>query len=79
MAAQGRAGDGQEVVDRLVRGRERHDEADEALSVDARFTATVQELHLVGLHILCAGLDQELGVIPSQTRTLAGHAPGSGG
>ena len=52
------------------------DEADEALSVDARFTATVQELHLVGLHILCAGLDQELGVIPSETRTLAGHPSG---
>jgi D-sedoheptulose 7-phosphate isomerase len=40
--------------------------ADEALSVDARFTATVQELHLVGLHILCAGLDRELGVIPAE-------------
>ena len=42
--------------------------ADEALAVDARFTATVQELHLVGLHILCAGLDRELGVIPAETR-----------
>ena len=42
--------------------------ADEALSVDARFTATVQELHLVALHILCAGLDRELGVIPAETR-----------
>jgi len=42
--------------------------AHEALSVDARFTATVQELHLVGLHILCAGLDRELGVIPAETR-----------
>jgi len=41
--------------------------ADEALAVDARFTATVQELHLVGLHILCAGLDRELGVIPDHT------------
>jgi D-sedoheptulose 7-phosphate isomerase len=41
--------------------------AHEALSVDARFTATVQELHLVGLHILCAGLDRELGVIPALT------------
>ncbi|WP_148575996.1 D-sedoheptulose-7-phosphate isomerase [Nocardioides caldifontis] len=41
--------------------------ADEALCVDARFTATVQELHLVGLHIMCAGLDRELGVIPAQT------------
>jgi D-sedoheptulose 7-phosphate isomerase len=45
------------------------DLADEAMSVDARFTATVQELHLVGLHILCAGVDQALGVIPSETRT----------
>jgi D-sedoheptulose 7-phosphate isomerase len=42
--------------------------ADEAMSVDARFTATVQELHLVGLHILCAGVDKALGVIPSETR-----------
>ena len=41
--------------------------ADEALCVDATFTATVQELHLVGLHILCAGLDRELGVIPRRT------------
>ena len=42
--------------------------ADEALSVDADFTATVQELHLVALHILCAALDRELGVIPAETR-----------
>ena len=38
--------------------------ADEALCVDARFTATVQELHLVALHIVCAALDHELGVVP---------------
>ena len=44
------------------------DAADEALAVDATFTATVQELHLVGLHILCAALDRELGVIPAETR-----------
>jgi D-sedoheptulose 7-phosphate isomerase len=43
------------------------DAADEALCVDASFTATVQELHLVGLHVLCAGLDRELGVIPAHT------------
>jgi len=41
--------------------------ADEALCVDATFTATVQELHLVALHIICAALDRELGVIPSRT------------
>jgi D-sedoheptulose 7-phosphate isomerase len=40
--------------------------AHEALCVDAEFTATVQELHLVALHILCAGLDRALGVIPEQ-------------
>jgi D-sedoheptulose 7-phosphate isomerase len=43
------------------------DAADEALCVDATFTATVQELHLVGVHVLCAGLDLELGVIPAHT------------
>jgi D-sedoheptulose 7-phosphate isomerase len=42
--------------------------ADETLSVDAEFTATVQELHLVALHILCAGLDRALGVVPARTR-----------
>jgi len=42
--------------------------AEETLSVDAEFTATVQELHLVAVHILCAGLDRALGVLPSRTR-----------
>ncbi len=56
------------------------DAADEALAVDARFTATVQELHLVGLHILCAGLDRELGVIPAETRIPAqAPRPGAAG
>jgi D-sedoheptulose 7-phosphate isomerase len=36
--------------------------AHEALCVEAPFTATVQELHLVALHILCAAMDAELGV-----------------
>jgi D-sedoheptulose 7-phosphate isomerase len=34
----------------------------EACSVDAPFTATVQELHLVALHIICAAVDRTLGV-----------------
>lgn len=42
--------------------------AHEALTVEARYTATVQELHLVGLHILCAAVDRALGVIPAETR-----------
>jgi len=40
--------------------------ADESLCVDAESTATVQELHLVGLHILCAALDRALGVAPAR-------------
>ena len=51
------------------------DAADEALSVDARFTATVQELHLVALHVICAALDMELGVIPKP----AGRATSASG
>jgi D-sedoheptulose 7-phosphate isomerase len=38
------------------------DIADQALSVDSPFTATVQELHLVALHVLCASMDRALGV-----------------
>jgi len=38
------------------------DLSDEHCSVEARFTATVQEMHLVALHIMCAALDRELGV-----------------
>jgi D-sedoheptulose 7-phosphate isomerase len=36
--------------------------SDETLAVDAPYTATVQELHLVALHILCASLDRALGL-----------------
>src|SRR3954469_13584908 len=41
----------------------------ETCSVDAPYTATVQELHLVALHIACAALDRALGVGVSRTRT----------
>ncbi|MGI8613208.1 MAG: D-sedoheptulose-7-phosphate isomerase [Nocardioidaceae bacterium] len=34
--------------------------ADETIAVEALSTATVQELHLVTLHLLCAGLDHRL-------------------
>jgi D-sedoheptulose 7-phosphate isomerase len=43
-------------------------EATEHCAVDAPYTATVQELHLVGLHIMCAALDKALGVGVSRTR-----------
>jgi D-sedoheptulose 7-phosphate isomerase len=39
--------------------------ATEAICVDATFTATVQELHLVALHVVCASVDSELGVTGS--------------
>ena len=41
----------------------------EVCSVDAPYTATVQELHLVALHITCAAFDRTLGVGASRTRT----------
>ena len=37
------------------------DVADEALSVNAPHTATIQELHLVALHLVCAAFDTALG------------------
>jgi D-sedoheptulose 7-phosphate isomerase len=39
------------------------DAADEVLCLDVPETATVQELHLVALHILCAEVDRALGVV----------------
>jgi D-sedoheptulose 7-phosphate isomerase len=41
-----------------------------ALSVDSRFTATVQELHLVALHVVCASMDRALGVGPAARAAL---------
>ena len=38
--------------------------ANDLLVVDARSTATVQEVHLVALHLVCAALDVALGVCP---------------
>jgi len=37
---------------------------DDVLAVDADSTATVQEVHLVALHLVCAALDVGLGVCP---------------
>ncbi|MBA3265030.1 MAG: SIS domain-containing protein [Nocardioidaceae bacterium] len=44
--------------------------ADEALCVPSQFTATVQELHLVAMHLVCASLDLEL------SNRAADHASG---
>jgi D-sedoheptulose 7-phosphate isomerase len=46
--------------------------AHESLAVDAPFTATVQELHLVAVHILCASVDRALGIIPTPGAPCAG-------
>jgi D-sedoheptulose 7-phosphate isomerase len=43
------------------------DLVDEVLTVDAPSTATVQELHLVSVHILCGALDAELGISPARS------------
>jgi D-sedoheptulose 7-phosphate isomerase len=48
--------------------------AHESLAVDGPSTATVQEVHLVALHLVCAALDVALGVCP-ETLVAAG-APG---
>ena len=38
--------------------------ADEAVCVDAAATATVQEVHLVALHLVCAAVDRAVGLVP---------------
>jgi D-sedoheptulose 7-phosphate isomerase len=44
---------------------------DEALCVDSPHTATIQEIHLIAIHVLCAAVDQAL-VIGRPALTLAG-------
>jgi phosphoheptose isomerase len=43
--------------------------ADESIVVDGPSTATVQEVHLVALHLVCAALDVALGVCPEALGT----------
>jgi phosphoheptose isomerase len=40
------------------------DVADETIAVEAWSTATVQEIHLLALHLVCAALDVAMGVCP---------------
>ena len=37
---------------------------DESICVEAPTVATVQEMHLALIHVLCAALDERLGVVP---------------
>jgi D-sedoheptulose 7-phosphate isomerase len=48
--------------------------AHDTLAVDAPMTATVQELHLVALHLVCEAFDQALGVMPDGAAPARGHA-----
>jgi D-sedoheptulose 7-phosphate isomerase len=41
--------------------------SDDAIAVPAPSMATVQEIHLVVVHVLCAALDEALGVTPEVT------------
>jgi D-sedoheptulose 7-phosphate isomerase len=53
---------------------------DEALVVDSSRTATVQEMHLVALHLLCEAMDRRLQVLDgtSTAPVAAGAAVPSG-
>lgn len=46
------------------------DLCDEAVQVEAVATATVQEVHLIAVHLLCAALDVALGVAPTAEAAL---------
>lgn len=39
--------------------------ADEAVCADAAATATVQEVHIVAVHLVCAAVDRALGIAPA--------------
>jgi D-sedoheptulose 7-phosphate isomerase len=41
--------------------------SDDAVCVDASATATIQEIHQVVIHLLCASVDSELGVAPASS------------
>ena len=42
---------------------------DEAICFEARSTATVQECHLVAVHLLCAGIDAHVGSVGASAST----------
>lgn len=50
------------------------DRADDTVAVDAVATATVQECHLVAIHVLCAAVDSALGSIRPETGAARGSA-----
>ncbi|MEJ7703187.1 MAG: hypothetical protein WKF47_05835 [Geodermatophilaceae bacterium] len=46
------------------------EQADEVLTVDSPWGATVQELHLVALHLMCAAFDAAVMSSPSHVRAV---------
>jgi D-sedoheptulose 7-phosphate isomerase len=50
--------------------------ADDAVVVDSPFTATVQEIHQIAVHLLCASVDVALGVAVAAVAPEPGRAPG---
>ncbi|MFF6772259.1 SIS domain-containing protein [Streptomyces sp. NPDC012637] len=51
--------------------------ADQALCIDASTTATVQETHLVAVHLLCESFDAALAATPAGARRADGKTPRS--
>ena len=47
---------------------------DDALCVDSPHTATIQEIHLIAIHLLCAAVDEALAAGPFGSMTLVGGA-----
>ncbi len=43
--------------------------ADETVAVEARATATVQEVHQVAVHLLCAAVDREVALLTGEATT----------
>jgi phosphoheptose isomerase len=52
--------------------------ADDALAVDAPATATVQEVHQVAVHLLCAAVDLQVGVDRATSAPYAERSPDVG-
>ncbi|HSP38481.1 MAG TPA: D-glycero-beta-D-manno-heptose 1-phosphate adenylyltransferase [Frankiaceae bacterium] len=48
--------------------------SDEVVSIEAPHVATVQEAHLVAVHLICAAVDVALGVAPAEVTRTAGPA-----
>jgi D-sedoheptulose 7-phosphate isomerase len=61
------------------RPNELADACDDALCVNAGYTATVQELHLVALHVLCAAVDEQLGLASTHGPQQVAASNGAGG